>query len=1300
LAIVGAANIDSYPPEALAEVKEWVVWLTPGQSSQELAASVGAIDEGETGHIPNTFIWKFPAGMDVKNVADQLTTISGVEYAYPQVPVRLHLLYEPKETFYQQYQWNLQNANLPKAWDIINPATSEIVRGKGVTLAVVDDGLQYNHPEFKGRYNPNLSYDFTDKDNDPLPTSTVSFDADLSKPKVHDRSSIKFTLPVNLTGMVTDVNTSFDLSQSLPPNLPKPEELEVFLYSPDDSGFSLFYRRASYGIGVRWPGMDDLKFSQNAEIPFNGTSPQSFNLRNEFKGIYAGGDWKLEIVNPNPIEYDEQEMEQLSKELLKRWTLQIKTANPHGTAVAGIAVPIEDGKGIIGVAPETELAVLRLFGNTDPVNYKVDPLGKQVADALFDPNRNPFIDILNNSWGPEYMKRQPLALDALKNGVENGRDGLGNNFVFAAGNEGKFYGNVNYNSFASSPNAIAVAAIDNTGKRATYSTPGSAIFISAPSDSGDPNNLQGITTTNISKNGSSFPSYAFDFGGTSAAAPVVSGVIALMLEVNPNLTTRDVQHILAKTAKRNDPDGIDAEGKPRWVQNKGGYWVSYDYGFGAIDAGAAVNAAINWAPIGKQVSVTSDLQDVMEPIPDGNETGIEAKTTIDKNIIVEKANVFLDSDHPDWGDLTVKLISPNGTESVLSNTIPDIPNSNNSDKIKPDSNQWRFTSIRNWGELSKGDWKLQVMDKNGNELKGQWNTWKLELYGAELDESPNVVTNTNDSGPGSLRAVLEWANRTPGKDTVIFKIPPTDPGYNTSVNAFTIKPLSPLPRITEPVIIDGTTQPGFSDRPVIELDGSNVMVDGLYISAGDSTVRGLTINRFGLDGIRLTDKGGNIIEGNFIGTDVTGTQDLGNGYSAISLWTSNNTIGGKTVKVRNILSGNDNDGVHIQGVIASNNVIEGNYIGVDVTGTQDLGNTNSGVAIWMAPNNTIGGTNIGTSNVIIGNGGSGVFVKNSSATGNAILSNSISGNDEGGIDLDDDGITMNDAGDNDTGVNNLQNFPDLISAISSSGNTTIKGKINSTPNTTFIVQFFSNQSTDASGYGEGEKFLGFQNVTTDSSGNATVAINLPLAVPVGQFITATATDPNNNTSEFSKGIAIKPQPTELFSDINANLEGVYFSSVASGDYDNDGDIDILVTGINGQNSVAKIYRNDNGKFTDINAGLQGVSSSSVDLGDYDRDGDIDILLTGLDEASFNLFSKVYRNDNGKFTDINAKLQGLSDSSATWLDYDKDGDLDILLTGSAFAGGITKLYRNDSGSFTDILANLPEGVTTSRQSRTQ
>jgi subtilisin family serine protease len=210
--------------------------------------------------------------------------------------------------------------------------------------------------------------------------------------------------------------------------------------------------------------------------------------------------------------------------------------------------------------------------------------------------------------------------------------------------------------------------------------------------------------------GSQLP-YANDFGGTSAAAPLVSGVIALMLEANPNLTMRDVEHILAKTAQRNDPNGTDTEGKPKWMQNKAGLWVSYEYGFGAIDAAAAVQAAVNWTPVGNEVSVTSGLQNVIKNIPDGSAEGIKANTSLSENIIVEKAEVIFDATHPDWSDFTVKLISPGGTESVLANPIPKTPASSNSDEIVPDSPQWKFISIRHWVSYHRvnGNYRLLII---------------------------------------------------------------------------------------------------------------------------------------------------------------------------------------------------------------------------------------------------------------------------------------------------------------------------------------------------------------------------------------------------------------------------------------------------------------------------------------------------------------------------------------------------------------------------------------------------------------
>jgi subtilisin family serine protease len=163
LASVGAANLDSYPPEALAETKEGVVWVTPGQSSGELAANIDAIYQGYIGHIYNTFICYFPNAIAWNNGAAQRKALSGVEYAYPQVPVKLNLLYEPNDTLYNK-QWNFKNANVPAAWDVINPATSQTVRGRGATIAIVDDGLEYEHPDLANRYSHSLSLGFAVND--------------------------------------------------------------------------------------------------------------------------------------------------------------------------------------------------------------------------------------------------------------------------------------------------------------------------------------------------------------------------------------------------------------------------------------------------------------------------------------------------------------------------------------------------------------------------------------------------------------------------------------------------------------------------------------------------------------------------------------------------------------------------------------------------------------------------------------------------------------------------------------------------------------------------------------------------------------------------------------------------------------------------------------------------------------------------------------------------------------------------------------------------------------------------------
>lgn len=590
-----------------------------------------------------------------------------------------------------------------------------------------------------------------------------------------------------------------------------------------------------------------------------------------------------------------------------------------------------------------------------------------------------------------------------------------------------------------------------------------------------------------------------------------------------------------------------------------------------------------------------------------------------------------------------------------------------------------------------------------------------------------TVTNTADSGAGSLRQAILDANAHPnsgGPDVISFAIP--------GGGVKTISPTSGLPVITDPVMIDGYTQPGSSPNTnatgglntvlTIELDGTNAgNVNGLTIAAGGCTVRGLAVNAFARQGIELQGAG-NVVAGSFVGTNVTGTAKQQNGLSGIFVGSANNVIGGTTPAARNLSSGNIFHDVEINGAAAngnqvqgnllgtnaagtssltgttsfgvfitagakenviggatpaarnlisgnvltgvlirdsSDNRIEGNYIGTDINGTAALGNTGSGVGIENstgnivggtqagvgnlisgnlsrgvnifsgstgnlvqgnyigtdvtgtvaianagpgvrlldAGQNTIGGTDAGQGNVISGNGQDGIRVQGATSADNrisqnligrnaanngplgnsghgvslqssgpnvigggfnpnnantiahnggdgvtvvfgsgpcikkGIISNSIFSNGGLGIDLEDDGVTQNDAGDGDTGANTLQNFPVLTSASLSGGSITIEGSFNSTPNKSFHLEFFASAAADPSGYGEGQTFLGFKDVTTDGSGNV-ASLNVVLSVlpPAGQtIITATATDNEElaNTSEFSNAVQIIGTPGNL-----------------------------------------------------------------------------------------------------------------------------------------------------------------------------
>jgi hypothetical protein len=274
-----------------------------------------------------------------------------------------------------------------------------------------------------------------------------------------------------------------------------------------------------------------------------------------------------------------------------------------------------------------------------------------------------------------------------------------------------------------------------------------------------------------------------------------------------------------------------------------------------------------------------------------------------------------------------------------------------------------------------------------------------------------------------------------------------------------------------------------------------------------------------------------LVQGNWIGLNAAGDA-LGNSLEGVQITNNgaNNVIGGTAAGAGNVIAANRTGVTLFLG--ATGNRVEGNKIGTRADGVTPAGNVYAGVLISStAMSNTIGGTAAGAGNIIantLGNGllggGNGVLVEAvssiPSAAGNAILGNSIFANAALGIDLAPNestfGVTANDTGDADSGGNNLQNFPVLATATSGGSSTTVGGTLSSRSNTTYRIEFFASATGDSSGFGEGSRFLGAANVITNASGNATFTATLPVAVTAGQVVTATATDPNGNTSEFSR----------------------------------------------------------------------------------------------------------------------------------------------------------------------------------------
>lgn len=407
------------------------------------------------------------------------------------------------------------------------------------------------------------------------------------------------------------------------------------------------------------------------------------------------------------------------------------SSGDHGTACAGLAGAVgNNGLGVTGVAMGASLVGYNLLANNDAVNE---------SDAMnrgLDSN-----GVYSNSWGATdgTGATSPSSATwraAVDNGVDAGRGGRGAIYTWAAGN-GAPVDRSDYDGQATYHAVIAVAALTDQGTKSSYSEEGSNLLVSAYG--GEFCDTHQMTTVDVQgvpgyNNGGDAgfdyqgqPDYTRCFNGTSAATPEVSGAAALVIEANPTLSWRAVRWILATTARKTDPTD------PDWVNNGAGHAVNHKYGFGVVNVAAATAAARAWdggVPlVGPQRTFTVTATPALA-IPDNGANFVT--TTLDVNASgltgVEFVDVTITSDHPQFGELGLALVSPSNTASVLALPHPCVQDRNpvNCGAMLASGN--RFGVARLLGETPNGTWTLRVIDQGAGNT-GTIQSWTLTLYG-------------------------------------------------------------------------------------------------------------------------------------------------------------------------------------------------------------------------------------------------------------------------------------------------------------------------------------------------------------------------------------------------------------------------------------------------------------------------------------------------------------------------------------------------------------------------------------------
>lgn len=388
----------------------------------------------------------------------------------------------------------------------------------------------------------------------------------------------------------------------------------------------------------------------------------------------------------------------------------------HGTAVAGVIAADDNGTGVVGVAPDAGVSGIR-------IGYGVDFQIFDLNDAM---GRMKEYDVVNNSWGfvgsfsddraNSYFNTTFASID---DAVTDGRGGLGTVVLFAAGNSRADGDNSNYHNLLNDTRTIAVGAIEDDGTFSGFSSKGANILVSAPGSA--------VVTTDIEGSDGYVAGDVVNISGTSFSTPAIAGIVALMLEANDQLGYRDIQEILAASARQIDAGHSDWQfnGSTQW--NGGGMHFSHQYGFGLVDAHSAVRLAESWSLQSTKVNLDQNLSsNATLNISGGTDTSSSLTIINDMRIEQVEVHLTLTGSVVSSGQ-SIVLIAPDGTESVLIDEIGLTAAGNPGGRSLPSNLDFTFSTVAHWGQQAVGTWRLEYRDSHVNDT-GSFE-WSMRFHG-------------------------------------------------------------------------------------------------------------------------------------------------------------------------------------------------------------------------------------------------------------------------------------------------------------------------------------------------------------------------------------------------------------------------------------------------------------------------------------------------------------------------------------------------------------------------------------------